>query len=228
MGANTYVFFLVHFPQIFSNSFFSVPPGHVDCILALYLVSDDVDDSGQLAGLGYSPSIFARCKPLHTSGDGGIDQILLCLLFRVRQKLDEGQDGMNALKGLDEGLFVIVVRSTPGDLRCDVGPGSFLSVDVSVWVVYGWTFSSVMLTLLLSIVTSCFFAARRASRTSRDTSAKYISRCTYQCSIQDKGFDLRPEPPAMAILTIEIFLNLLHNDTVFLGSDFGQWGKSQL
>lgn len=43
MKGQPYILFLVHFPQIFSDPFFSVPPGHVDGTLALYLVSDDVD-----------------------------------------------------------------------------------------------------------------------------------------------------------------------------------------
>jgi hypothetical protein len=64
--------------------------------------------------------------------------------------------------------------------------------------------------------------------TSRDTSAKYISRCNYQCSIQDTGFDLRPVPPAMATLTIVIFLRLLHNYVVFQGCDFRKWENPQL
>lgn len=42
------------------------------------------------------PSPLAGCKALHAGGDGGVDEVLLRLVLRVGQELDEGQDGVDA------------------------------------------------------------------------------------------------------------------------------------
>lgn len=61
----------------------------------------------------YLPSIFARSEALHACGDSGVNQVLLRLICRVCKKLDERQESVRSLQGLNQVFRVFVVNGTP-------------------------------------------------------------------------------------------------------------------
>lgn len=72
-------------------------------------------------GWSYVPSILAWRKPLHSRDNSGIDEILLCLLLRVGEELDEGQQSVHSSQGFNQALFIVVVDALPGQGWFDGG-----------------------------------------------------------------------------------------------------------
>ena len=103
-----------------SDLLFSCPPRHV-CNPRTVKLLDTTPTSYLIISL---PSPLAWCKAFHTSDDGSIYQILLRVVSRIRQKLDEGQDGVNPLQGFNKLTLVSVIHSTRRDSMRAMPPGN--------------------------------------------------------------------------------------------------------
>lgn len=61
------------------------------------------------------PSIFTRRKPLYFCNNSSINEILLRELRGIGEKLDKGEQSVDALEGFDEICLAIVVDMSPLD-----------------------------------------------------------------------------------------------------------------